>query len=150
VRKLMSGLLMRSSRQSAERPSANNDTKKMNALTTYDSHFGGVVTRRSASAWVRDLVAAAGLRRFRLRLSRLVCHQFLQRATDNPSGALKSVGFRIDYQVVMPWVTDIRAKVAPDILTICCVVTAHRPHRLLTADPVHSYIISHSELKGRH
>ena len=34
----------------------------MNALTTYDHHFGGVVTRRSASAWVPDLVAAAGPR----------------------------------------------------------------------------------------
>ena len=71
VRKLMSGLLMRSSRQSAERPSANNVTRKMNVLTTYDSHFGGVVTRRSASAWVRDLVAATGLRRFRLQPFRL-------------------------------------------------------------------------------
>jgi integrase/recombinase XerD len=28
----------------------------------YDRHFGGVVTRRSASAWVPDLVAAAGPR----------------------------------------------------------------------------------------
>jgi hypothetical protein len=34
----------------------------MNALTIHDSHFGGVVTRRSASAWVPDLVAAAGPR----------------------------------------------------------------------------------------
>src|ERR1700752_3078679 len=34
----------------------------MNALTIHDHHFGGVVTRRSASAWVPDLVAAAGPR----------------------------------------------------------------------------------------
>ena len=34
----------------------------MNALTIHDPHFGGVVTRRSASAWVPDLVAAAGPR----------------------------------------------------------------------------------------
>jgi hypothetical protein len=34
----------------------------MNALTTYDRHFGGVVTRRSASVWAPDLVAAAGPR----------------------------------------------------------------------------------------
>ena len=34
----------------------------MNALTIHDRHFGGVVTRRSTSAWVPDLVAAAGPR----------------------------------------------------------------------------------------
>ena len=34
----------------------------MNALTIYDHHFGGVVTRSSASAWVPDLVAAPGPR----------------------------------------------------------------------------------------
>src|ERR1700751_3586343 len=38
------------------------DARKMNALTIHDRHFGGVVTRRSASAWVPDLVAAAGSR----------------------------------------------------------------------------------------
>jgi hypothetical protein len=31
-------------------------------LTIHDRHFGGVVTRSSASAWVPDLVAAAGPR----------------------------------------------------------------------------------------
>src|ERR1700757_4228883 len=36
------------------------DARKMNALTIHDRHFGGVVTRRSASAWVPDMVAAAG------------------------------------------------------------------------------------------
>src|SRR6516225_10196829 len=36
--------------------------KNMNALTIHDHHFGGVVTRRSASGWVPDLVAAAGPR----------------------------------------------------------------------------------------
>jgi hypothetical protein len=34
----------------------------MNALTIHDRYFGGVVTRRSASDWVPDLVAAAGPR----------------------------------------------------------------------------------------
>src|SRR5215510_7665251 len=34
----------------------------MNALTIHERHFGGVVTRRSASAWVPELVAAAGPR----------------------------------------------------------------------------------------
>ena|SRR5215472_7858663 len=36
--------------------------EKSNALTIHDHHFGGVVTRRSASDWVPDLVAAAGPR----------------------------------------------------------------------------------------
>ena len=35
---------------------------KMNALTIHERHFDGVVTRRSASAWVPELVAAAGPR----------------------------------------------------------------------------------------
>ena len=34
----------------------------MNALTIHERHSGGVVARRSASAWVPDLVAAAGQR----------------------------------------------------------------------------------------
>jgi len=36
------------------------DARKMNALTIHDRHFGGLVTRISASAWVPDLVATAG------------------------------------------------------------------------------------------
>jgi hypothetical protein len=38
------------------------DPRKMNALTIHDPHFGCVITRTSASAWVPDLVVAAGPR----------------------------------------------------------------------------------------
>ena len=36
--------------------------KTATTLTIHDHHFGGVVTRRSASAWVPDLIGAAGPR----------------------------------------------------------------------------------------
>ena len=70
----------------------------MNALTIHDPHFGGVVTRRSASAWVPDLVAAAGPRAtdayieffiatIRNRNTRLAyaraCYQFFHWAREN-------------------------------------------------------------------
>ena len=70
----------------------------MTALTIHDRHFGGVVTRRSASAWVPDLVAAAGPRAtdayiefftatIRNRNTRLAyaraCYQFFHWAREN-------------------------------------------------------------------
>jgi hypothetical protein len=73
--------------------------EKSNALTIHDHHFsGGVVTRRSASAWVPDLVAAAGPRAtdayiefftatIRNRNTRLAyaraCYQFFHWAREN-------------------------------------------------------------------
>ena len=70
----------------------------MNALTIHDRHFGSVVTRRSASTWVPDLVAAAGPRAtdvyiefftatIRNRNTRLAyaraCYQFFHWAREN-------------------------------------------------------------------
>src|SRR6201987_1646216 len=70
----------------------------MNALTIHDHHFGGAVTRRSAFAWVPDLVAAAGPRAteayiefftatIRNRNTRLAyaraCYQFFHWAREN-------------------------------------------------------------------
>ena len=82
----------------------------MNALTIRDRHFGGVVTRRSASAWVPDLVAAAGPRAteayiefftatIRNRNTRLAyaraCYQFFYWCQENGLGRLYRANARL-------------------------------------------------------